>query len=557
VELNHYKFLRGQNHYDSFLLSGVSGHGVQSFYYPPKAQANCAGCHMPLRESEDFGAKNNDGSGALTVHNHLFPGANLAIPTLVNRPEPAITEHRKFNEGVVRVDLFGVREEGSIDGELHAPLRPTVPTLRRGRSYLIEAVVRTVKIGHHFTQGTVDSNEVWMDLTVKSGDRVIGRSGGQDETGRVDPWSHFVNVYMLDREGRRIDRRNPQDIFVPLYDHQIPPGAADVLHYAIEVPADAGDAITVEAKLRYRKFDTTYMRHVYGPDFKNDLPVLELAADTVTFPVAGPATAAESIADAAVPAWPEWERWNDYGIGLLRKGGKSKGQLRQAEVAFQRVEALGRPDGPLNLARLYLAQGSVEDLAVEALARAASFDPKPPQWSLAWWSGLVDKQNGKLDQAIAKFKSVAEASSPELRERGFDFSKDYNLLNELGLALHERAKQERGEARQARRQELLRESASWFERTLAIDPENVNAHFNLYLLQKQIGDEAAATVHFEAYKKYKPDDNARDRAIAIARAADPAANHAAEAIVIYDLQRPGAFELPVDAYLTRQEAPSG
>jgi hypothetical protein len=43
--------------------------------------------------------------------------------------------------------------------------------------------------------------------------------------------------------------------------------------------------------------------------------------------------------------------------------------------------------------------------------------------------------------------------------------------------------------------------------------------------------------------KYKPDDNARDQAIAVARTADPAADHAAEAIVIYDLARPGTFEL--------------
>ena len=42
LALNHYKeFLRGQNHYDPFLLSGVSGHGARSFYYPPKAEANC------------------------------------------------------------------------------------------------------------------------------------------------------------------------------------------------------------------------------------------------------------------------------------------------------------------------------------------------------------------------------------------------------------------------------------------------------------------------------------------------------------------------------------
>ena len=37
--LNHYKdFVRGQNHYDPFLLSGVSGHGARSFYYPAGRQ---------------------------------------------------------------------------------------------------------------------------------------------------------------------------------------------------------------------------------------------------------------------------------------------------------------------------------------------------------------------------------------------------------------------------------------------------------------------------------------------------------------------------------------
>ena len=39
------------------------------------------------------------------------------------------------------------------------------------------------------------------------------------------------------------------------------------------------------------------------------------------------------------------------------------------------------------------------------------------------------------------------------------------------------------------------------------------------------------------------DDNARDHAIAAARLKSAAANHAAEAIVIYDLQREAAYEL--------------
>ena len=96
--------------------------------------------------------------------------------------------------------------------------------------------MRTRKVGHHFTQGTADSNEVWVQVTVKAGDTVIGQSGAIGPDGRVDPWSHFTNVYMLDRQGRKVDRRNVQDIYVPLYDKQIPPGAAQVVHYAFDVP---------------------------------------------------------------------------------------------------------------------------------------------------------------------------------------------------------------------------------------------------------------------------------------------------------------------------------
>ena len=103
-----------------------------------------------------------------------------------------------------------------------------MPALQPGTTYLLETVVRTLKVGHPLTQGTSDSNELWLDVTAISDGRVIGRSGSVDE-GVVDPRSHFINVYMLDRQGRRVDRRNVQDIFVPLYDHQIPPGAASVV----------------------------------------------------------------------------------------------------------------------------------------------------------------------------------------------------------------------------------------------------------------------------------------------------------------------------------------
>ena len=64
-------------------------------------------------------------------------------------------------------------------------------------------------------------------------------------------------------------------------------------------------------------------------------------------------------------------------------------------------------------------------------------------------------------------------------------------------------------------------------------------------------DDASEAARLRAlHARYKPDDNARDRAVALARRANPAANHAAEDVVIYDLQRPGAFGLPAAAVRT-------
>ena len=230
--------------------------------------------------------------------------------------------------------------------------------------------------------------------------------------------------------------------------------------------------------------------------------------------------------------------------------------MRQAEAAFQRVEELGRPDGPLNLARVYLAQGTVQSEAIDALTRAADFDPPAPSWSVAWFTGLVNKQNGFLDEAIANFESILELDDEETRRRGFDFSLDYRLLNELGQTLFERAKQERGSAREARRRELLTAARTRFEETLGLEPENVTAHYNLYLILKQLDEDEEAERHFGLYSKYKPDDNARDQAVATHRAANPAANHAAEAIVIYDLRREGAYEL-ADPSPAETQAASG
>ncbi len=190
--VNHYKdFVRGQDHYNSYLLSGVSGHGARSFYYPPVAKSNRNECHMDLLASNDFGARDFDGKGVRQIHNHLFPGANTALPTFEGDEAAAQAHAKVLKDQKVRVDVFALREGGVIEGKFLGPLRPEVPTLLPGQKYLVEVVVRTLGVGHPLTQGTVDSNEIWVELTARQGDRVLGRSGGifffdYDLDGRLD-----------------------------------------------------------------------------------------------------------------------------------------------------------------------------------------------------------------------------------------------------------------------------------------------------------------------------------------------------------------------------------
>jgi tetratricopeptide (TPR) repeat protein len=533
--VNHYRWLRGQNHYDSFLFSGVSGHRVDSFYYPEQAVARCSECHMPLVVSEDPAARDFGNSGERSVHNHRFAAANTGIAHLLDLPDEVMEAQRKRMQDVTRIDIFGIKEDGRIDGALSAPLRPVLPVLKPGRRYLVEVVVRTTGIGHHLTQGTADSNELWIDVTASSNGRVIGRSGSRDAEGRIDPWSYFVNSYVLDREGNRIDRRNGQDIFVTLYNHQIPPGAAAVVHYLLEVPENVTGAVQIEASLNYRKFDTTYLRYLQGDAFtENDLPITVMASDRVTLPVA-------DIADTVLAqphSIPATERWNDYGIGLLREGdaGSSRGELRQAEHAFRQVEALHDASGALNLARVYFKEGRLEEAAT-ALSRARSSDPPAAPWTVALFSALIDRENGYLEEAARTLEAILDTRFREARRRGFDFSRDIRVLNELGRVRFEQARQARGARRQDERRRLLEKSRDQFNRTLEIEPEDLAAHHNLAQVYTELGATGPSARHRALFEKYRPDDHAVEQAVAKHRSENPAADHAAAAVAIYDLSR--------------------
>ena len=189
---------------------------------------------------------------------------------------------------------------------------------------------------------------------------------------------------------------------------------------------------------------------------------------------------------------PAWQRWNDYGIGLLLKG---KAELRQAAEAFSQVEKLGRYDGPLNLARVYYAEGRLDE-AVDAVRKGLPLhDPPPPPWTVAWLSGLINRQQGHFGRGRAKLPQ--RAGRPQ---RG---NARAALRFQPGLRGDQPSRRDALRPRQADPRPLPRrrpaggccEQSAQFQKTLSLDPENVNAHYNLSLLYGQLGDVERAAQH--------------------------------------------------------------
>jgi hypothetical protein len=457
--LNSYRWMRGQNHYDTWYDSGVSGRAVRSFYDPPQAKA-CRDCHLPPYRSDEFGNKKGQ------LHDHLFPAANTALP-FIRADRETLERIRKFLENkVLSVDLFAIKrgDEVVVIGE-------NPPAVKPGETLELEVVVRTRGVGHPYTNGTSDSNETWVSVEGTAGKDKFFRSGVLDEHGRLDPAADTLSLLVIDHDGGHMDRRQPQDIHVPLYNNGIGPGAARVVHYRVRVPDDAKGAITLSAGVHYRKFSRDYTTFSLGASSPS-LPVTTLARDSVTLFASRESTGKRGNTDAP------WLRWNDYGIGLFLQG-----DLRGAARAWTRVAELApdKPDGPLNRARAEISEGRLED-AKQSLMEA---ERRRPGWAkTAFFRSIVAKDEGRLEDAARDLQDVLSK-----------FPLDRVAWNNLGSIEWLAGRYPR--------------AIEAYQKTLAIDSEDLNAHYNLMRVYRALGDRSKAAFHEAEYRRYKEDETGR------------------------------------------------
>jgi len=548
VPVNHYRWIRGFNEYDNWQASGVSGQGARAFYYP-KAPMNCADCHMPQVPSNDDGNSNG------LVHSHRFPGANTAVPT-ANQDQAQFEFAKKFlQDKQLSVDIFAVSPAGNESnpsagsefgkpeisttfavgeesdtslpkgpaGELRpitAPIDRTDAAVRRGDDVRVDVVVRTRKVGHFFPGGTVDAFDVWLELqaTDEKGQAIFWSGKVEDDgKGPVEPGAHFYRSLQIDGHGNPINKRNAWSTRSVVYVHLIPPGAADTAHFRLHIPQSAGEKITLHAKLNYRKFSwfnthfsfagvaeketlagtiTTRERSRPTPDYDDrkwefngdtsnvsgnlkaipDLPVIVVAEDTKTLRVLARNAAAPQ--PKTIGTKEEWTRWNDYGIGLFLQG-----DLKAAAEAFKKITDADpwNPDGWTNIGRVLVQEGDTTG-ARKVLEKSLAIDPKLARTNFFYARAL--KEDGDYDGAITHLRTVLE-----------QFPRDRVVRNELGRVLF--------------LQKRYADAVKEFEQTLSIDPEDLQAHYNLMLCYSGLGDDAKANVHKTRYLRFKADESAQ------------------------------------------------
>jgi len=206
------------------------------------------------------------------------------------------------------------------------------------------------------------------------------------------------------------------------------------------------------------------------------LPVVAIAESEVTLPVVAHSTPA--AAPKTIVRKEEWQRWNDYGIGLFLQG-----DLKGAAAAFEKVTQADpkNPDGWVNIGRCAVQEGDMVRARM-VLEKALVLSPKLARANFFY--AKVLRADGNYEQAAARLRMVLA-----------QYPRDRVVINDLGRILFLQRKYE--------------DAVKVLQSVLAIDPEDLQAHYNLMLCYNGLGQEKVAKEHEARYLRFKADESSQ------------------------------------------------
>ncbi|MFZ0882090.1 MAG: tetratricopeptide repeat protein, partial [Candidatus Acidiferrales bacterium] len=207
-----------------------------------------------------------------------------------------------------------------------------------------------------------------------------------------------------------------------------------------------------------------------------NLPIVVMAQDAADLKVL--AANAPQPAPKVVLNSDDWTRWNDYGIGLFLQG-----DLSGAAGAFEKITQMAPAnfDGWTNVGRVRLQEGNLA-AAEQVLEKALAI--KPDLARANFFYAKVLRQQGRFEEAAQHLRTVL-AQYPRDRVVHDDLGRIYFL--------------------QRRYDDALRE----FNATIAIDPEDLEANYNLMLTYTGLGKAETAAEFQKRYLRFKADESAQ------------------------------------------------
>ncbi|MFN0086208.1 MAG: tetratricopeptide repeat protein, partial [Blastocatellia bacterium] len=330
----------------------------------------------------------------------------------------------------------------------------------------VEVVVANRNAAHSFPPEVRDLYEAWVEFeALDAAGRAIYRSGFIKPDGMLDESAHAYRQIILDEQGRQITRHQIWTTTIRAYDNTINAGRSDVARFRFRVPESgraaaapsrrAQSAITLRARVNYRRLNQEYASYVLARQRRQmTVPIIRMAQAEVIL-----GTGRRRVTPGGKRT-PQWQRWNDYGIGLLEQA-----QYGQAAAAFRRAAELS-PNDPGLFVNAAIAEMRTERFAHHErpqLQKAAELLDRALRIPRAVIADPASLTRARYHRALIwRAEGRAREAADELAQIANEYPRDREVLRQLAQTRYTLGR--------------FVEARHGFEAILRIDPTDFLAH---------------------------------------------------------------------------------
>ena len=470
-ELNDYKFLRAFMVADELQQSSFSKESPHPFYVRDKESCNT--CHMKREAAPLFDVSAKQG----LLASHRWAASNTAIPTYYKWKDQLDAVTKFLADDKLGIDIFAIRRKppGVSAEQFIAPLNRSNFTISSGDRITAEVVITNKNIGHSFPPELRDFYEAYVEFTVADDTgKTLYRSGFIKPDGYLDESAHNYKTYLVKSDGTYNDKHHIWRTRAFAQNNQIQSGRSDLARYQFVVPSDTTGAVHLTARVEYRRFTRVFSDYALGKS--TDYPIVTMAAAEYVMQMGSNQSQPPDPNNKTV--MPDWRRWNNYGIALF-----DQRQYPLAIDAFARAAELDEKYRPMAMVNRALA-----NIELERYDEAASI----------------------LDQVVKANPTNARALFQQARifmKRGQLAEAESNIRQVLALFPRDRLSlQQLGELCKIKRD--YDGALECFGKILAIDPEDLGAHYNLMLVYRKLGRTEDARREAKIFADLKDDPGA-------------------------------------------------